>query len=408
MRGEKGNEVYQTEILANSPDVATHQEKRGNILFRQLAVGLVALTGLGYLGSAVSGSEAFAARHPAAAVSNNKRHADPVTFTYRHYKGEAESVVSNKVTFLAEEHYKGSEVPIQPKECEWVKTIWNSGYGANGKIDWFKDDHDYICRDKSSPTGWVKRGGGMTGLDCGNLVKFVTKKAPGPVVKGKVDVVATLNDNAQLTAKASAEATAECSGPGGSASATASASAVAEEEIKLRTFLDESHKAEGRIVTDLSGESVEKAYAKALATATATCTTFSTTTTTTTPPPPQQTPPTFQWNALPPAQEAYTDGYTYQDCGTATAPNNDSLIVNMWASDTNGSVGPVFQPNPSQSPEEYCADITISSNAGTDPSFSVDGQAEDTVTGLYSPIEVDDMGTQPMPSLGNILMRRRI
>jgi hypothetical protein len=120
------------------------------------------------------------------------------------------------------------------------------------------------------------------------------------------------------------------------------------------------------------------------------------------PPPPQApTPPTIEFTALPPAQEQFTDGTTNQDCAIAVSPNGDAQVVEFSASDTNGSIGPVYQPDQFGSPNLYCAQVTIETgNNSADPSFAVDGKVTDIVTGL-SATAVDNMGTQSMPSFGN-------
>ncbi|HVA10853.1 MAG TPA: hypothetical protein VNG32_01650 [Candidatus Dormibacteraeota bacterium] len=113
------------------------------------------------------------------------------------------------------------------------------------------------------------------------------------------------------------------------------------------------------------------------------------------------TPPTIEFTALPPAQEQYTDGSTYQDCVTAVSPNGDAEVVELSASDTSGSIGPVYQPDSFGSPNLYCAQVTIvEGNNSADPSFAVDGKVTDIVTGLTA-TAVDNMGTQPQPSFGN-------
>ena len=119
------------------------------------------------------------------------------------------------------------------------------------------------------------------------------------------------------------------------------------------------------------------------------------------PTPPALTPPTIEFTALPPAQEQFTDGTTNQDCATAISPNGDAELVEFSASDTNGSIGPVYQPDSIDAPNLYCAEVTIADGDNSaDPSFSVVGKVTDIVTGL-SATAVDNMGTQSMPSFGN-------
>lgn len=65
-----------------------------------------------------------------------------------------------------------------PEVCRWFNKFYNSNYvlGYKGKIRYYLDNHGYLCKEPRSPSGWVKRGGGHTGLDCRNIA--YPKKPP--------------------------------------------------------------------------------------------------------------------------------------------------------------------------------------------------------------------------------------
>jgi hypothetical protein len=122
--------------------------------------------------------------------------------------------------------------------CHWVKEAWNSGENANGTLWWFKDTNMYVCPSKSSPTGWAKEAGGMTGRHCGNPVRLIGTPPHNVVSRKKIKLVAHLTVTATVhviaTASLSGTATATCSIPpfvsassSVSAIGTASASAAA-------------------------------------------------------------------------------------------------------------------------------------------------------------------------------------
>ncbi|MGH7234569.1 MAG: hypothetical protein ACREF7_03965, partial [Candidatus Saccharimonadales bacterium] len=131
-------------------------------------------------------------------------------------------VVDHSITFLSDnEHIKGYK-SVKPASCVWEKSFWNSGGTVNNASTWnksnvefFVDHNGELCRDPSSPTGWVKVAGGKTGRDCGNIAKPMGP-IPGRKAPGKVELVANFNTKATISAEATANATAECVGTGNS------------------------------------------------------------------------------------------------------------------------------------------------------------------------------------------------
>jgi hypothetical protein len=115
--------------------------------------------------------------------------------------------------------------------CKNVKTGYNSGESADGKLFYFKDHDMRVCKNPNSPTGWVKVGGGYTGRKCYNPVKLVGKPKGNVVQKSRVELVKSFSYKATATAKALATttgtATATCKTDFSSATSTFTASATA-------------------------------------------------------------------------------------------------------------------------------------------------------------------------------------
>jgi len=376
------------------------------------------------------------------------------TGTTANFSTSASDFVKVQDNFVTPEHIQGTVLKhridkkgksVEVNDCFKMPNgwFWDSYYDAAGKLVWFKDSNPgnaaWACETQITVNGKKQdilekiRGGmyekqdGKNG-DCGNEVekRQIVKKAPTPQIVGKIIVEQNLNSFINITATSSVKDIATCSNANGSAEAEAEATAKAVIQEREKAFIDASSSTKNEIFSSITGHSLAEASTEVTGKAIADCQLESagvaTTTTTlpetptttppvviyvptptTTPPPTStsttvaQTPPSFSWNALPPAQESFTDGKNYTVCGTATTPNGDTAEVKFWASDGNGSVGNVID----QGNNIYCAPVTISTSAGTDSSFAIDGQVTDLNTGLSSPVEVDNMGTQPMPSLGN-------
>ncbi len=166
--------------------------------------------------------------------------------------GQAESQDKASATVLADVKIKGK---IDRRSCKWVKGGWNSGKDANGKLQYFYDGkRAKVCRNKKSPTGWVKVDGGLTGRNCGNPWKF---KKPKHVVKN----VVMIRNWIKVTASATAHVRVE--GSCGFAEASASASAT----VKARTYI------RGKGAAETLAYAKAKAQATAKASASLNCTT---------------------------------------------------------------------------------------------------------------------------------------
>lgn len=158
---------------------------------------------------------------------------------------------TGKLLVLFDEHFQAE---THSSKCHWVKEAYNSGENADGTLFWFKDTHMRVCPSKTSPTGWAKVAGGMTGRNCGNAVRL--SKPPRNVVprshvKLLAHLVITANIRVTAVANLSGSATATCSVSGASAtssvnasgSATASAEASATASTKTKAIAQGTTKA---------------------------------------------------------------------------------------------------------------------------------------------------------------------
>lgn len=115
---------------------------------------------------------------------------------------------------------------IVSSNCKWVNHGYNSGKTQGGKRYWFKDNvRAKVCKNTSSPTGWVKVAGGMSGRKCFNPYALPKAKVPGPVVTKFVLIraFAASTSTVKTTAYVNQQvmATASCRTPNTSASALA-------------------------------------------------------------------------------------------------------------------------------------------------------------------------------------------
>lgn len=110
-----------------------------------------------------------------------------------------------------QEHIQIQKVP--KSKCHTFSTFWNSNYllGETNKVPHeYKDHNGYLCRDKHSPTGWVKRGGGHTGRDCGNIAQPIKEEPmfqvlPPPSLELKHNSALTVSVEVTANAEASVE-----------------------------------------------------------------------------------------------------------------------------------------------------------------------------------------------------------
>jgi hypothetical protein len=204
------------------------------------------------------------------------------------------------VTYLVSMHLKLNEhQALKEGQCRWFNKAYVAGFkNGTGKLRWKLDRHVHACM---SHGRLIKIGGGVTGLDCHNLVKL---KRPKGVVKGKVEFVdhmtwqatasvkstatATVGvsvsvHNADFSCQASANSTATSEGV-----ATASATATASSKVKATSS------AQGKLVqilNDVHQHASTSAVASAKASATAKASAKATCSPSTPPPPPPPPPP---------------------------------------------------------------------------------------------------------------------
>jgi len=93
-----------------------------------------------------------------------------------------------------DEHIK---VQKHEASCQRFSTFQNSSnvlgsYNGSRRVTYI-DHNGYLCRDKNSPTGWVKRGGGKTGRDCKNIAAPMNVKMPYPIFRGVILSYSTRN-----------------------------------------------------------------------------------------------------------------------------------------------------------------------------------------------------------------------
>jgi len=319
------------------------------------------------------------------------------------------SAVSSSKTglvYLLEEHLVGTPKPSAP-HCTWWKEGWNSGYGANGQLFWFVDHNLHVCPDSHSPTGWVKVGGGMTGADCGNIVRPMGSPPKKNVVaSSKVRFVANFTWNAAIKIKSVSMAKVSVSvnvhnadysctasaSASGSATATATATATASasskvkavttakgQAVKITQSLNQSGsaEAEGTATTQATATASAKATCSNSTTTTTTLQTTTTTTapTTTTTTVPKSVPPVVT-NVTQP-QEADING-TQLICADVYAPSGDSVTITFNA--VFGNFSGSTESNPNGAANSYCNTYTAPSEVPTTAPSSSAPVGDDMVT----------------------------
>ena len=299
--------------------------------------------------------------------------------------------------------------------CHEVKSGWNSGENANGELWWFLDHNMLVCPSKSSPTGWAKEGGGMTGRACGNPVRLT--RPPRNVTSRKhiklvahLHVTATVHVSAIATATGTASASAKAPGCEASSSVNGSGSAIATAEASATSSSVTNAVAKATAAAKIAIETKKKssAYASAKAEATATingkasalCSTSKT------PPPPptcEEThtckPPSCEEthtclqppsvNNLQLLQEAIVSkpGLETKNviCADVFAPSGDSLTVSFRA--TYGRFEHKLFHSPNYGPNSVCDTYVSPSEippGGSDPTSVF---VRDNTTGLTAESE---------------------
>ena len=177
------------------------------------------------------------------------------------------STGKGKIVVLFDEHFSAE---IHSPKCHWTDG-WNSGENANGTLYWFWDTHMYVCPSKTSPTGWAKVKGGMTGRDCGNAVKLKQKPQHNVVARSRVKLLPHLVVEAvvHVSAKASVigSAIAKCEEGGAFAAASLNASGEAIATAEGKATASSKSKAIAKATAEANFKLVTKEKASAYATA---------------------------------------------------------------------------------------------------------------------------------------------
>jgi hypothetical protein len=271
----------------------------------------------------------------------------PVVTVVTHSASSSMSdAINKKVIFGEDEHL--SIKHVNPATCRKFKTFKNSMDTIHGRV-WFIDHNGTLCRTPDTSSGWIKRGGGKSGRDCRNEAAPMNVPTP-PLVKARIINVTNFNMKINVHALAYAKVNANC--PNSAAEGIARAEVV--QAIRLRRFLKMSGAAKSHFGFTL----VDKASAKA--SASAQCSETTTTTTTPTPPPPVTPPPPKQ-NRPPqvmilnkPAHDIDTD--QIQICAVKSDADNDKLF-DTWTAQI-GNVSSEFMPDPTNAPDKVCVEYT--------------------------------------------------
>ena len=196
-------------------------------------------------------------------------------------------VVKQEGWIGAQEHIRIEKVP--QSKCEHFKKFYNSNYivgSTSTKPQMYVDHNGYLCRDKYSPTGWVKRGGGHTGSDCGNIAQPPYEKPKYKVVKPPVLEV---NSSSQIKVKVKIEVQAIASLALSCGTATGSGFAYDLIEVKYSTYVKSKHSESLKL--KLAAKVIAEAKDRAEATAEVQCNGTPPPPHVCTPPNPECTPP---------------------------------------------------------------------------------------------------------------------
>jgi hypothetical protein len=149
------------------------------MLNRKFFIALLAMMAtLGFAGSAMASSKHIK-------VKSGVPIPGTMTATSSAFEtGLATKLIGVKTWIGVQEHIRIQKVP--QSACQHFSKFYNSDYvlGQTSKVpQMYVDYNGYLCRDKYSPTGWVKRGGGHTGADCGNISQPIGLKPKYKVIR---------------------------------------------------------------------------------------------------------------------------------------------------------------------------------------------------------------------------------
>ena len=364
---------------ATGPDSRSwlHRTVIENPFFAKMALtaafaGVGTGAGLAAAGSSIGGGEATAAA--SAPATPGTETVTTETMVSRGLVANASDVATKHVVIGESEHIKIDKKTA--KQCVETKGSWtNSVKLANGSIYYYTETTPAkLCRDKYSPTGWVKRGGGASGLDCSNIAK------PGEMPKAHNNVevlnVNKLNTAFHLIAKVRLSKSVACPGVTGNGYVFGEVN----QTLSLKDYLKMTGKGERKLNIKIADRASVKAHlglhcTSKVVTKTTTTTTpettgttpppttstetvpttttkTTTTTNTTTTPPPAQYPPVISMENMP-SEGGFVGDSPMQICAEATSnPTSDGVEVSF--KDSNNNTLSATYPDPNGDPNSYC------------------------------------------------------
>jgi hypothetical protein len=336
---------------------AGETERRRSLMFahpwvRRLAIGASALAMSG--GFTEGAATAFATGEAGPPAGNMVSSTTTTTIRTSEGAADARDVAKKKMYILEDVRLRGK---VHMDQCHWTKGGFiNSGRDANGKIRYYFDPkRAKLCRDSASPTGFVKVAGGTTGRNCRNVATD-HKKAPGPLLKGKVEILRNLNVRVKLRSVAAVAVRESCG--------TATAKASVYQRINLKSFLRKTGNGQVHSILHLQDRAVTKATAHVKCNETDTTTTTTTTTPTPTPTPtpgPNKQPPSVSLNQKTPAYEGAFVNDQQEFCADAHSNPLSLGIRSVIFKAVYGKAGPTFMDQ-----GEFCSEIQFGSTPVTD------------------------------------------
>lgn len=323
---------------------------------------------------------------------------------------DIQHVLSGKTTVVADTPIPKNNKPgHETKACRWYGQAYNYYYLANGKKVKFLDKNVYACKDKDSPTGYVKKGGGRTGRDCNNEITPIVRKKPiarvlrVPLIKGSVTEVKSFKTSFVLHTEATVRV--NCVSNAGSSEAYArgvgdqrvTIGDVEKQRVEYRALMGDVNARVSSVgLLRLRDQMATSAEAKV------TCVDKPAPTPPTviyTPPtPPPETPPTPPKNAPPTIDMVKPQhmlvGGILQVCGYVGDPDGLSDIKGVPTIVFSGGVNAVSDVYAGDESGEYCKDAKAGTTPGTAVATgtvtdSVGNQATDTIDW---PIVSDQLG----------------
>ena len=271
-----------------------------------------------------------------------------VTMVSRGLNASAFDVASKKIIIGESEHIKIDQKTasqcIETKPGQpWTNSVT---LPSGGTYYYTETTPAKLCHDKYSPTGWVKRGGGESGLDCKNAAKPIVM----PKAHENVEVINVnkLNTRFTLVARVALNGSVECPG----VQSSGSAFAEVRQKFNLRNYL--RMKGNGQVNIDFKLAD----RAKVKAGLSLNCTSTETTTPQTPEQPPVTSPqrPSIVIENMP--TEGGFLGDTQQFCAKASSnPASDGVEVDFSSKYNMPQTATYADPN--GDPNSYCTTETF-------------------------------------------------